>query len=175
MRKKTLEEAGAGWTRPRRTYAGRGSLAGWAGTISPAFWAQQVAAKGYLYAQGEAVLGHSVERLCDAAAAFDAAFGRKRGDVVRSGRLLHSDAYPNTVPDSIPTGVYTEGAAREAVGMASEGGRSSRSCTPRAVGAQQYLHPHHRVVGRGSAQCVLGLLFHGAEGEAVHQIAEEVR
>ena len=66
------------------------------------------------------MLGHSVERLCDAAAAFDAAFGRKRGDVVRSGRLLHSDAYPNTVPDSIPARVYTHEAAREAVTMAGE-------------------------------------------------------
>ena len=88
------------------------------------FLAQQVAEKAlkaFLYAQGEeVVLGHSVERLCAAASAYDPAFGVH----ARSWSLLDAyyipTRYPNGLPDGIPADVYTEKAARDAVTLAEE-------------------------------------------------------
>jgi len=88
------------------------------------FLAQQVAEKAlkaFLYAQGEeVVLGHSVERLCRAAAAFDPVFG----DRARSWSLLDGyyipTRYPNGLPDGIPSDVYTKQAARDAVALAED-------------------------------------------------------
>ena len=88
------------------------------------FLAQQVgekALKGFLYAMGEEiVLGHSVERLCSAAAGFDKAFAEK----VKTWSILDgyyvSTRYPNGLPDGIPANVYTSRAAIEACGMAEE-------------------------------------------------------
>ncbi|MGQ9459594.1 MAG: HEPN domain-containing protein [Anaerolineae bacterium] len=88
------------------------------------FLAQQVAEKAlkaYLYAQGlEVVLGHSVERLCAAASAYDPAFGVH----ARSWSLLDAHyiptRYPNGLPDGIPADVYTQKAAQDAVALAEE-------------------------------------------------------
>lgn len=88
------------------------------------FLAQQVtekALKAFLYAQGEEiVLGHSVERLCAAAAAFEPAF-RVQG---RSWSILDGyyvpTRYPNGLPDGIPADVYTQQAAADAVALAGQ-------------------------------------------------------
>ncbi|MCX7668721.1 MAG: HEPN domain-containing protein [Anaerolineae bacterium] len=88
------------------------------------FLAQQVAEKAlkaFLYAQGEEiVLGHSVERLCAAAARFDAAFRAKgRSWSILDGYYIPT-RYPNGLPDGIPADVYTEAAATDAVRLAAE-------------------------------------------------------
>lgn len=88
------------------------------------FLSQQVAEKAlkaFLYAQGEEiVLGHSVERLCAAAARFDAEFrARGRSWSVLDGYYVPT-RYPNGLPDGIPADVYTEAAATDAVRLAAE-------------------------------------------------------
>lgn len=124
MRRSPLEEGRRWLNQAKEDLHWARELARLGGYHIACFLAQQVAdkaLKGYLYAQGEeVVLGHSVERLCDAAAAFDPAFGRKRATWSVLDGYYVPTRYPNTVPDSIPARVYTEGAAREAVAMASE-------------------------------------------------------
>jgi HEPN domain-containing protein len=88
------------------------------------FLAQQVtekALKGFLYAQGEEiVLGHSVERLCSAAAAYQPAFSDKtRRWSILDGYYVPT-RYPNSLPDGIPANVFTEDAAKSAVALAEE-------------------------------------------------------
>jgi len=88
------------------------------------FLAQQVtekALKAFLYAQGEEiVLGHSVERLCAAAARHRPEFA----DKARRWSLLDGyyipTRYPNGLPDGIPADVYTQDAAMGAVALAEE-------------------------------------------------------
>lgn len=88
------------------------------------FLAQQVtekALKAFLYAQGEEiVLGHSVERLCAAAARYRSEFSEK----ARRWSLLDGyyipTRYPNGLPDGIPADVYTQDAALGAVALAKE-------------------------------------------------------
>jgi len=88
------------------------------------FLAQQVAekaVKAFLYAQGEEiVVGHSVERLCAAAAQYRPEFAEK----VRRWSILDGyyipTRYPNGLPDGIPADVYTQEAAQSAVGLAEE-------------------------------------------------------
>jgi len=88
------------------------------------FLSQQVAEKAlkaFLYAQGEeVVLGHSVERLCAAAATYDPAMAEK----ARRWSLLDGyyipTRYPNGLPDGIPADVFTAEAASSAVAMAGE-------------------------------------------------------
>lgn len=88
------------------------------------FLSQQIAEKAlkaFLYGQGEEiVIGHSVERLCRAAAQYDAEFGDKS----RSWSLLDGyyipTRYPSGLPDGIPADVYTRAAAEQAVQLASE-------------------------------------------------------
>ena len=88
------------------------------------FLAQQVGEKalnGLLFAAGEElVLGHSVERLCHDA-------GRYHPELLEAVRrwavldgFYVTTRYPNSVPDTIPARVFTEGAAREAVDLAAE-------------------------------------------------------
>ena len=88
------------------------------------FLAQQVAEKAlkaFLYAQGEEiVLGHSVERLCAAAAAFEPEFqARARTWSLLDGYYI-ATRYPNGLPDGIPADVYTQSAANDAVTLAEE-------------------------------------------------------
>ena len=88
------------------------------------FLAQQVAEKalkGFLYAQGEdIVLGHSVQRLCAAAAAFEPEFRtRARSWSILDGYYIPT-RYPNALPDGIPADVYTHHAAADAVELAGE-------------------------------------------------------
>jgi HEPN domain-containing protein len=88
------------------------------------FLSQQVAekaVKAFLYAQGEEiVVGHSVERLCAAAARYQSGFTEK----VRRWSLLDGyyipTRYPNGLPDGIPANVYTLEAAQSAVAQAEE-------------------------------------------------------
>lgn len=88
------------------------------------FLSQQVAEKAlkaFLYAQGqEIVLGHSVERLCAAAAATEPEFReRARSWSILDGYYIPT-RYPNGLPDGIPADVYTRQAAVDAVGLAGE-------------------------------------------------------
>ena len=88
------------------------------------FLAQQVtekALKAFLYAQGEEiVIGHSVARLCSAAASYHSEFA----DKARRWSLLDGyyipTRYPNGLPDGIPAMVYTRDAAVGAVALAEE-------------------------------------------------------
>ena len=77
--------------------------------------------KAFLYAQGEEiVLGHSVLRLCAAAARYRPEFA----DKARRWSLLDGyyapSRYPNGLPDGIPADVYTQDAATGAVALAEE-------------------------------------------------------
>lgn len=88
------------------------------------FLSQQVAEKAlkaFLYAQGEeVVLGHSVERLCSAAAAYNAEFEDKaRRWSVLDGYYVPT-RYPNSLPNGIPANVFTQEAAKSAVALAEE-------------------------------------------------------
>lgn len=88
------------------------------------FLAYQVgekALKAFLYAQGqEIVLGHSIERLCNAAGRFDPVFtDRVKRWSILDGHYVPT-RYPNSLPDSIPARVYTQDAAAEAVALADE-------------------------------------------------------
>ena len=75
------------------------------------FLSQQVAEKApkaFVYGQGEEiVLGHSVERLCAAAAAYEPEFEtRARSWSILDGRYIPT-RYPNGLPDGTPAGAYT--------------------------------------------------------------------
>lgn len=88
------------------------------------FLAQQVTAKAlkaFLYDQGEEiVLGHSVERLCAAAAAIEPEFQtRARSWSILDGYYIPT-RYPNGLPDGIPADVYTQQAATDTVDLAKE-------------------------------------------------------
>jgi HEPN domain-containing protein len=124
MRNQPLDE-GRRWLRQaREDLHWAGHLADQGAYHLACFLAQQVAEKAlkaFLYAQGEEiVLGHSVERLCAAAAAFEPAF-RERA---RTWSLLDGyyipTRYPNGLPDGIPADVYTQQAAADAVRLAGE-------------------------------------------------------
>jgi HEPN domain-containing protein len=87
------------------------------------FLAQQVAEKAlkaFLYAQGEEIVpGHSVERLC-AAAAIEPEFQTyARSWSILDGYYIPT-RYPNGLPDGIPADVYTQQAASDAVDLAEE-------------------------------------------------------
>ena len=88
------------------------------------FLSQQVAEKAlkaFLYGQGEEiVLGHSVERLCAAAAAYEPEFEtRARSWSILDGYYIPT-RYPNALPDGIPADTYTQEAANSAVELAGE-------------------------------------------------------
>ncbi len=88
------------------------------------FLAQQVgekALKAFLYAQGEeVVLGHSIERLCSGASRWVPQFDTlaKRWTIL-DGYYVPT-RYPNSLPDSIPSKVYTRDAAAGAALLARE-------------------------------------------------------
>jgi len=124
MRRSPLE-AGKRWLeQAKEDLKWARELADWGGYHLACFLAQQIAEKalkGYLYAQGEEMVwGHSVERLCEAAAAYNPSFSEKRRTWAILDGYYVPTRYPNSLPDSIPARVYTEGAAREAVRFAEE-------------------------------------------------------
>lgn len=88
------------------------------------FLAQQVAEKAlkaFLYAQGEElVIGHSVARLCSAAAAAEPAFDEH----CRSWAVLDAfyipTRYPNGLPGGIPAEAYPQETAESAVALATQ-------------------------------------------------------
>jgi HEPN domain-containing protein len=124
MRNKPLAE-GQRWLRQaQEDLRWAHHLAGQGAYHLACFLAQQVtekALKAFLYAQGEEiVLGHSVERLCAAAAAYEPQFK----SFARSWSILDGyyipTRYPNGLPDGIPADVYTQQAANDAVALANE-------------------------------------------------------
>lgn len=88
------------------------------------FLAQQVAEKAlkaFLYAQGEElVIGHSVARLCAAAAAMEPAFAERcRSWAVLDGFYIPT-RYPNGLPGGIPAEAYPQETAEDATNLASQ-------------------------------------------------------
>ena len=88
------------------------------------FLAQQVAEKAlkaFLYAQGEElVIGHSVARLCAAAAGVVPSFAEHcRSWAVLDGFYIPT-RYPNGLPGGIPAEAYPQQTARDAVALAGE-------------------------------------------------------
>jgi len=124
MRKDPLEEGKRWLEQAAQDLKWAKDLAQRGGYHISCFLAQQVgekALKAFLYAMGEEiVLGHSVERLCSAAAGFDKEFDEK----VKTWSILDgyyvSTRYPNGLPDGIPANVYTSRAAVDACGIAEE-------------------------------------------------------
>ena len=77
--------------------------------------------KAFLYSQGEEiVLGHSVERLCDAASHYEQAFADKAKRWSLLDGYYIPTRYPSGLPDGIPAKVYTQEAAENAVHLAEE-------------------------------------------------------
>jgi HEPN domain-containing protein len=95
-----------------------------------------MALKALLYHQGEEiVLGHSVERLCSAAAAYRQDFAdRLRRWSILDGYYVPT-RYPNSLPDGIPANVYTAEAAFKAVELAEEAVTYIRELIEEAKGA----------------------------------------
>jgi len=124
MRNEPLDE-GLRWLRQAQEDLGWARhLAGQGAYHLACFLAQQVtekALKAFLYAQGqEIVLGHSVARLCAAAAALEPEFDtRGHRWSILDGYYIPT-RYPNGLPDGIPAEVYTQAAAADAVGLAGE-------------------------------------------------------
>jgi HEPN domain-containing protein len=124
MRKTPLEEGQRWLAQAEEDLKWADLLAAEGASHLACFHAQQVAElalKAYLYSQGEEiVLGHSVERLCAAAAGYNPEFKER----AKSWSLLDgyyvAARYPNSLPDSIPARVFTRGAAVSAVGLARE-------------------------------------------------------
>jgi HEPN domain-containing protein len=122
MRKSPLEEGKRWLEQAEEDLKWATDLAERGGYHISCFLAQQVgekALKAFLYASGEEiVIGHSVERLCASATAFDREFSVK----VKHWSILDSyyvaTRYPNGLPDGIPARVYTARAAQGAVKMA---------------------------------------------------------
>jgi len=124
MRRSALEEGGRWLSQATEDLKWAKHLAEAGGWHIACFLAQQVtekALKAYLYAQGEEiVIGHSVARLCAAAAGYRGEFTEE----ARRWSLLDGyyipTRYPNGLPDSIPAEVYTKDAAAAAVALADE-------------------------------------------------------
>ncbi len=119
MRNRPLEE-GQRWLRQaQEDLHWSRHLAGQGGYHLACFLSQQVAEKALTQGQG-IVIGHSVERLCAAAAAYEPEFETR----VRSWSILDGyyipTRYPNDLPDGIPADVYTRQAAESAVELAGE-------------------------------------------------------
>lgn len=65
-------------------------------------------------------MGHSVERLCDLAVEFEVEFFEKIKKWTILDGYYVSRRYANSLPDSIPARVYTQDAAKDAVGLTEE-------------------------------------------------------
>jgi HEPN domain-containing protein len=124
MRKKPVEEGKRWLEQAEEDLKWSNELAKSGGYHIACFLAQQVgekALKAFLYAKGEElVIGHSVERLCTAAATFDEEFAEEvKRWAILDGYYV-TTRYPNSLPDSIPARVYTAQAATDAVSIAGE-------------------------------------------------------
>jgi HEPN domain-containing protein len=134
MRKNALEEGQRWLSQAAEDLRWANLLAQEGGWHLACFLAQQVtekALKAFLYAQGEEiVLGHSVERLCAAAARYRSEFSEK----ARRWSLLDGyyipTRYPSGLPDGIPADVYTQDAALGAVALAKEAVEWVKECLP---------------------------------------------
>ena len=132
MRKNAFEEGQRWLSQAAEDLRWANLLAQEGGWHLACFLAQQVtekALKAFLYAQGEEiVLGHSVERLCAAAARYRPEFSEK----ARRWSLLDSyyipTRYPNGLPDGIPADVFTQDAALDAVALAKEAVEWVKEC-----------------------------------------------
>ncbi len=86
------------------------------------FLAQQAAEKaikGYLYAQGRAlVIGHSVARLCQDAVTFDTAFEDLRQRAAPLDKYYIPTRYPNGLPGGIPSEAFDQVDADRALELA---------------------------------------------------------
>jgi HEPN domain-containing protein len=86
------------------------------------FLAQQAAEKaikGYLYAQGwTLVFGHSVAKLCQDAATFDAAFDKLRPQAAPLDKYYIPTRYPNGLPGGIPAEAFDQVDASRALELA---------------------------------------------------------
>ncbi|MEW6569357.1 MAG: HEPN domain-containing protein [Chloroflexota bacterium] len=124
MRRSPLEEGRRWLEQAEEDLRWASSLADQGAHHLVCFLAQQVAEKAikaFLYAQGEeVVLGHSVQRLCEAAAAYHGDFAGKGQRWSLLDSYYVTARYPNSLPDSIPARVLTRDAAREAVHLAEE-------------------------------------------------------
>ena len=124
MRKTPLEEGLRWLAQAEEDLKWASMLAKEGGYHLACFHAQQVAElalKAFLYAQGEEiVLGHSVERLCASAAAYNSEFGERAKRWSMLDGYYVAARYPNSLPDSIPARVFTQDAATTAVQLASE-------------------------------------------------------
>ncbi len=86
------------------------------------FNAQQVAEKalkGFLYYQGkEFIFTHSVTKLCEESARYDASFTGLRKEIKTLDTYYLEARYPNSLVDNIPAEFFDEDDAKEAVKMA---------------------------------------------------------
>ncbi len=64
------------------------------------------------------MLGHSVERRCEAAGEKESAFREQTTAWAILERYYVPTRYPNSLPGSIPAHVYNRDVARDAVGLA---------------------------------------------------------
>jgi len=124
MRKNPVEEGKRWLAQAEEDLKWAKDLAERGGYHISCFLAQQIgekALKAFLYAMGEEiVLGHSVERLCSAAAVFDKEFAEKGKTWSILDGYYVSTRYPNGLPDGIPANVYTSRAAVEACSIAED-------------------------------------------------------
>jgi len=88
------------------------------------FLAQQAAEKAlkaYLYSKGNAeVWGHSAAELCADSVAHDSDFSKLKSKAASLDKYYIPTRYPNGLPGGIPSDVYQEGDARQAILFADE-------------------------------------------------------
>lgn len=88
------------------------------------FLAQQSAEKAlkaYLYSQDtEEVWGHSVAELCTDAQSLDSDFGELKKEAASLDKYYIPTRYPNGLPGGIPSDVYQEEDARDAIFLANK-------------------------------------------------------
>lgn len=88
------------------------------------FLAQQSAEKvlkAYLYSRGiEEVWGHSVAELCADAESLDSDFGELKKEASSLDKYYISTRYPNGLPGGIPSDVYQEEDAKQALSLANK-------------------------------------------------------
>ena len=88
------------------------------------FLAQQAAEKAlkaYLYSQGDTeIWGHSAAELCADASTHDMDFSKLRSKAASLDKYYIPTRYPNGLPDGIPSDVYQEEDAKQAILLTDE-------------------------------------------------------